>query len=120
MTRKVKRMNILEEANEIVSGDRNKTYGDPADNHLATARLWTVYIIERKHAMQVAQGKGECEPMIFKITEADVCFLNILQKIARTIHGETTHDTLVDIAGYARNIEILQDKDEEPTMIEEF
>lgn len=38
------------------------------------------------------------------ITPEQVCFLNILQKIARGMH-DITEDTLVDIAGFAENIE---------------
>ena len=95
-------MNILEEANEIVSEDRQETHGDPKDNHRATAWFWSIYIDEKLKAVQKIAPVRQ-----INLTPEDVCFLNILQKIARTIHGEVTTDTLVDIAGYARNIEIL-------------
>jgi hypothetical protein len=63
-------------------------YGSPLTNHTRTAGLWSSYL-------------G------IAITPDQVCFLNILQKIAR---GQTqvTRDTLVDIAGYAGNIEMIQ------------
>jgi hypothetical protein len=41
-----------------------------------------------------------------KLDAMDVCFFNILQKISRAAN-RTTRDTLVDIAGYAANAEMI-------------
>ena len=85
-------MNILEEADSIIHGARNQTYGHPLENHGLTARYWSVYL-----------GK--------EVTAEDVCFLNILQKISRSQHGvDLNRDSLVDIAGYAGNVEMIMEK----------
>lgn len=82
--------NILQEANYVVHGQRRNEYGHPIDNHQRTANLWATYLR-------------------ISITPVDVCFLNILQKISRGMN-KLTRDTLVDIAGYAANIEMIQKK----------
>lgn len=81
--------NILQKADRATTTDRNKYYGHPLDNHSVTAGLWGVYL-----------GVD--------IGPEDVCFLNILQKVSRTVSGEIIEDTLIDIAGYARNVEMIQ------------
>ena len=80
---------IFEEAEEIVQGARQKFYGAPDENHGRTAIMWSAYLDRT-------------------VTAEDVCMLNILQKVSRGRHS-LTRDTLVDIAGYARNIEIIQE-----------
>ena len=85
--------NILKEAEKIVSGARRKDYGTPLQNHSCTAELFTSYL-KRRGIL-----KGE-------ITAEDVCFLNILQKISRAAN-KITPDTLLDIPGYTRNIELI-------------
>jgi hypothetical protein len=82
-------MTILEEAAEITEGARPGAYAHPFLNHTRTAELWSVYL-------------G------VPITPEQVCFLNILQKISRSMHS-ITRDSLVDIAGFARNVEKVQD-----------
>ena len=84
---------ILEEALEIIHGDRNRDYGHALDNHNCTADLWSSYFCSGR------------------FTAEDVCFMNILQKISRARTSDViTRDTLVDIAGYAANIEMLIDE----------
>lgn len=86
------RTSILQDAQAVVHGARAEDYGHPLDNHGLTAALWSAFL-------QVEVGPE------------DVCFLNILQKIARTAHGRITRDTLVDVAGYAANVEmVLQER----------
>jgi hypothetical protein len=72
---------ILAEAAEIVDGDRQQHYGPPGENHGRTAALWTAYL-----------GTP--------VSAADVCALNILQKLSRERHA-AKRDNLVDVAGYA-------------------
>lgn len=79
---------ILEEARRIVDGDRRQDYGHPSENHGMTAALWTAYL-----------GVD--------VTARDVCLLNILQKVSREGSGAPKRDNLVDIAGFARNAEIV-------------
>lgn len=81
-------VDVLSEASRVVDGNRRNDYGTPLENHARTARFWSAYL-----------GKA--------LLPEDVCMLNILQKISRGMHT-VTHDTLVDIAGYARNIQIIK------------
>jgi hypothetical protein len=82
-------MNILEEANKITSKDRHNDYGGPEENFTLVAKYWSVY-------------KGvEFKP-------EDVGMFNILQKIARQ-QFKNKRDNLVDIAGYARTLEMLNE-----------
>lgn len=82
------RETILEEGQRIVHGARQNDYGHPLDNHSRTAGLYAAYL-------------G------IPITAEQVCFLNILQKISREMN-RPTRDNLVDIAGYAANVEMIQ------------
>ena len=80
---------ILEEAAAITSGDRQKTYGDPATNHSRTARLWNAWLAVRGFDVD--------------LTPEDVCWLNVLQKMSRQAHLPK-RDNLVDVVGYTENI----------------
>lgn len=83
---------ILDEAHKAVHGARNEDYGHPLDNHGRTAAFFSAYL-------------G------IPITPEQVCFLNILQKVSRGMNS-VTRDTLVDIAGYAANVEMVQQERE--------
>lgn len=83
---------ILQEANRLVNGDRQKDYGTPLTNHSRTAALFSAYL-------------G------IPITAEQVCYLNILQKIARSQHGYK-RDNLTDTVGYALNLEMIQNERE--------
>jgi len=82
---------ILETATRVTTYDRNQDYGHPADNHGHTAKFWSIYL-------------G------VEITSEQVCMMNILQKVSRGM-AVLTHDTLVDIAGYARNVEMIRERE---------
>ena len=84
------RETILDTASRVTSTDRNQDYGHPAENHRRTAELWSIYLEDRF------------------LTPEDVCMMNILQKVSRGMQV-LTDDTLVDIAGYARNVEMIRD-----------
>lgn len=103
-------MNILQEADKIIHGDRNTDYGHPIDNHGTTAALWSAYL-------RAIQRRGKTT-----LDGEDVCFLNILQKIAReATTGAGKRDTWVDIAGYAGNIEMIhEEKHRRATAVETF
>lgn len=83
---------ILEEAAEITSVDRNKTYGPPLDNHSRTAALIAAYL-------SGVNGR--------EIDFRDTCWLNVLQKASRDVFHRQ-RDNLVDAAGYLRNIEMAE------------
>lgn len=78
---------ILAEAADVVAA-RGKRYGSPMANHNRTAQLWGAYL--------------GCE-----LTAADVCKLNILQKLSRDRH-QANRDNLVDVAGYVENALLAQ------------
>jgi hypothetical protein len=86
------RMNILQEADNIVNGDRQKFYGHPSDNHGCTALMWSGYL-SRRYGIPI------------NLDVRDVCWLNALQKISRDANSPK-RDNLVDVAGYAANIEM--------------
>jgi hypothetical protein len=82
---------ILEEANDIIFGARNSTYGHPRENFANTASLWGAYL-------------GQ------ELSDQDVANLMILFKVSRVSKGRPYHrDSYVDIAGYAGTAERLQE-----------
>ncbi len=85
-------MTILDKAAEIVSGERQKQYGHVKDNFELIARLWGGYL-----------EKSD-------LNASDVAHMMILLKVARaSAHGNYHEDSCVDIAGYARCLEILHE-----------
>jgi hypothetical protein len=84
--------NVAEEALRIVVGSRRKDYGPPSVNHTRTAALWQAYL-----------GVN--------ISKEQVCWMNILQKIARGMN-KWKRDSVVDTIGYALNIETMHKEDE--------
>lgn len=85
----------IEEAARIVQGARHKSYGHPAINHRRTADFWRDYL-KGKYGFHM------------DVTPEDVCWLNILQKIARQMHMPN-HDNITDTIGYAANVEMIND-----------
>lgn len=86
---------ILDEAREIIYGDREKTYGSPDKNLCAIAGYWSNHLLTRfgvHHA----------------ITGADVCVMMTLLKAARLGNDLTHRDSLVDAAGYLALLERIQ------------
>jgi hypothetical protein len=82
------RTELLNEADRLINGDRNISYGDPNDDFRKTANMWTVYIQsvfnERPH-----------------LTAHDVAALLCLLKISRIAWSPEKRDNWVDLAGYA-------------------
>jgi hypothetical protein len=81
------RAEVLREAEKLITGDRNKTYGPPTQNFKNIADMWNIRL---HHKLKDGEG----------ITAAEVGELLILLKIARNM-TELKRDTMVDIAGYA-------------------
>lgn len=84
--------NILEEANRIVAGDRQADYGHPYYDFSRTAALWSVVLRDTVTPEQVA-----------------LCMMMV--KVSREVH-QHGHDNLVDIAGYARTLEMVHEQRE--------
>lgn len=81
-------MSILSEAETIIYGDREKTYGDPGKNLRAIADMWQMYLYH-KFGFQ-----GD-------LSTFDVTAMMRLLKEARLINSPGHRDSLVDICGYA-------------------
>jgi hypothetical protein len=79
-------MTIIDQAKEIVEGDREKTYGSPGINLKRIADQWSCYL-NQKHGSEA------------KLSEQDVCWMMVLLKMARQIHSYKD-DNLVDAIGY--------------------
>jgi hypothetical protein len=94
----------LDKAAEIVSGDRQRDYGHPRENHGCTAALWTWYLHRRDQA-----GGGNVT-----IDAQDVCVLNILQKLSRYANRRTD-DSITDVIGYALNMAMIAEPDSAAT-----
>jgi hypothetical protein len=86
---------VLQEAERIIYGDREQTYGHPSKNLWAIARLWTTYV---DAASDNALGDKE-------FTAKDVALMMILVKTARLANNDSHRDSVVDICGYAALME---------------
>lgn len=73
---------VMQEAHDLVYGDREADYGDPRHNYEVIAALWSAYLEE-------------------PVTAADVTMMLALMKVGRWVTGKKKRDTLVDLAGYA-------------------
>lgn len=83
-------MNILEEAKEIIYGDREKTYGHPSVNLDNIAKFWSVYLKKDVNAQ-------------------DVATMMVLLKLARMMNQPDHRDSLVDSVGYLALIERIKE-----------
>lgn len=91
---------LLEQANELIFGDRNKHYGHPRDNFKCIADMWNAYI-EQVHKVQLRNHptlRGGNEATY--ISPRDVAMMMVLMKVARDANMPK-EDNLIDIAGYA-------------------
>ncbi len=79
---------ILTEAERLVSGSRAKQYGNARKSHWKIAALWTSYLSTH-------------------VSGEDVARMMILLKIARDAKNPS-RDSLVDIAGYVRCLELMR------------
>jgi hypothetical protein len=76
------RKEILDEANRLTHGDREKNYGSALTNHQRIASLWSVFLQT-------------------EITPAQVAICMGLVKVARLIETPDHLDSFVDLAAYA-------------------
>jgi len=86
-------MNILEEALDITLGVKEEDYGDPYDDYLKVAKLWSVVLGCKVNPAQAA-----------------LCMLMI--KVSREIHCPK-RDNRVDMAGYASVIDRICERMEQ-------
>jgi hypothetical protein len=86
------KVSVLEEAEKIIYGDREKTYGHPSKNLRNIASMWTTYL---------NANWGDT----FILSPKDVAVMMILLKAARLANDINHRDSVVDICGYAALIE---------------
>ena len=86
---------ILDEAKDIIYGDREKTYGAPDKNLVAIAGYWSNHLLTRFGVYH-------------DITGADVCVMMTLLTAARLGNDVTHRDSLVDAVGYLALLERIQ------------
>lgn len=82
--------------------ERGAAYGPPNENHERTAMLWSAYF-RAKYKYYPAAAR-------WNVDRDDVCFLNILQKIARCLSEagpKGNEDGIRDIQGYAENLLVM-------------
>jgi hypothetical protein len=79
---------LLDEAYNLVTGDRQESYDHPARNFDRIARLWSVALDK-------------------DITAEDVATCMVLVKIARQLHAPK-RDNLVDAVGYLLTLEAVR------------
>ena len=77
-----KTKDLLTKAHTLVSGDREKDYGDKVKNHINIAKLWSAYLDT-------------------PIEAHDVAILMTLLKVARTKLGQVSEDTYIDMSAYS-------------------
>lgn len=77
------RRDLLNEAAELVDGDRNVQYGDPIEDFKRTADMWNAYL-----------GTTDLKPH-------DVAALIAMVKLSRIRWSPTKRDHWADLAGYA-------------------
>lgn len=97
----MKRTEVLNQANQIINGDREKNYGTPEDNFTKIAAMWSAYLDA-------------------PVTAEDVAAMMILLKTARVSSGQAVSDNWVDIAGYAACGGEIQTKNASVTAPEEM
>lgn len=79
---------LLQQAHELIHGDREQVYGDPSKNLKQIASYWSIHL---------SGTTGEN----IVLTVEDVCEMMILLKVARLGNSPNHTDSLLDIAGYA-------------------
>jgi len=78
----VNRDEILAEATRLISGERDREYGSPAENFQRIADLWLI-------------------TFGWDATPPKVALAMLLVKAARLAPNQTHRDSWIDIAGYA-------------------
>lgn len=83
---------ILQEAHDLIYGDREADYGHPRKNLTDIAIMWGAYL-------EIRHGICAC------LHAEDVCQMMVLLKMSRDCNGPAKRDTIVDQAGYTGLLE---------------
>lgn len=99
------RREMLEEATDLVDGDRNIHYGDPNDDFMKTSRYWSTHaggVFRRKlHDMGLGVEDEVMEVINNLFDPHDVAIMMMQVKMARLAWSPSKRDHWVDCAGYA-------------------
>jgi len=82
---------VCQEADRLVSTDRQDVYGHPLDDFGKTARIWSAIL--------------GCD-----VTEEQVALCMIGVKVSRLCNTPDHRDSLVDIAGYAKTHDLVTEE----------
>lgn len=93
--------NILREAEKIIYGDREKTYGSPSKNLSTIAKMWNAYLQSLNKAPD-------------QLDAQDVAIMMVLLKVARLGNTPGHRDSLVDSCGYMALVERCIEDEELP------
>lgn len=87
---------VLDEAKEIIYGDREKTYGHPSKNLEVIARMWSAYL--------------KATGVTCALDPQDIAVMMVLLKAARLGNDPSHRDSIVDICGYAALVERCKER----------
>jgi len=87
---------ILEEAQRLVYGDRQASYGHPSDDYARTARMWEAIL-----------GLPA-----YHIAPSIACLMMAAVKISRQVN-KPKRDNLTDLAGYAACAQLCAEREAE-------
>jgi hypothetical protein len=96
----MKRSEILEKADALICGDRDRTHGDAFKQLSYVGRMWSNYLGVAVRAEQVA-----------------MCM--VMMKLSRSKCGEYNPDDYIDLIGYAALAGELRAREEEPPTTKE-
>lgn len=83
-------MNVLQEADKLVSEERNARYGHPKNSFAQIGRMWS-------------------EILGIPISAEQVALMMAAMKLCRLIHRPNKRDSAVDLCGYIRTFEMVRD-----------
>lgn len=81
----------LDEAKQLVTGDRNNQYGPPTQDFQRTASLLNA----------LGYARVDAEGNVQDIKPSDVAIIIAQVKVSRLMHSRGKRDSWVDLAGYA-------------------
>lgn len=95
------KQSVLDEANKIIYGDREQTYGKPSKNLETIAQMWSAYVTSSIGDLFDKDGNT----LGVRFDAKDVAIMMVLLKAARLANNPSHRDSVVDICGYAALIE---------------
>lgn len=88
---------VAEEAQRIVHGERNESYGNPREDYLKTAKIWSGLLIHK-----LKDG--------VEITPKEAVLMMAALKLSREMHKHK-RDNLVDGCGYILLAEMIEEEE---------